>query len=311
MTTAMGTTTSTCDCGAPSGTVLARVSERRYGLPGTFELIECAGCRLVRTSPQPDDLGAYYPSAGYYAYQPPEPPSERIAAIVRNAYFGRGSRRRLAQLVAGRFCEGLPPGPPSELLDIGCGSGEFLLALREANWEVHGVEPDAGAVSAAHHAGLLNVRAGELHDQDYPPGRFGAVRFWHSLEHVPSPAKQLAEAHRVLRPGGSLTIGVPNFGSLLARRTGDQWFALDVPRHLWHFTRQTLRDEVERAGFEVGSLRLVSSPTTLLGTIDYKRQTGERLVRSRKAWYATLPLSVALDVAGMGDAIQLVAFKRP
>ncbi len=116
-------------------------------------------------------------------------------------------------------------------------------------------------------------------------------------------------AHRILRPGGTLTIGVPNFGSLLARRARQHWYYLDVPRHLWHFEPETLANVVERTGFVVDRVRTVSGSTALLGTLDFVRGRSERLVGNRRAWYAALPLAAALDTVRAGDALELTAVR--
>jgi SAM-dependent methyltransferase len=204
----------------------------------------------------------------------------------------------------------MPPGPPGDILDVGCGSGAFLLGLREAGWRAHGVELDPGAVEAARKAGLEDVRVGDLIEEAYPDASFDAVRFWHCLEHVGDPGAQLREALRVLRPGGSLTVGVPNFGSLLARAAKDDWFYLDVPRHLWHFEPRTLRELARDCGFSAVRVRIRTAGSPLLGTIDFAVGRGERLLDSRAAYFAALPIAALLDTVQLGDALELTA-RRP
>jgi SAM-dependent methyltransferase len=304
-----GLAMSACDCGSRIGRRVAAVRERRYGFPGEFELVRCGGCGLVRTDPQPENPLAYYPGDEYYSFKAPAPPTRRVRRRFQDAYGHSAGRRRIARATARWLSPGMPPGPPGAILDVGCGSGEFLLSLQAAGWEVHGIEVSERAVHAAHESGLEAVDAGEL--PDTPPGaRYDVIRFWHALEHVESPAAQLEAARERLQKGGRLVLGVPNLGSLAARLSIQNWFYLDVPRHLWHFEPRTLVDLVERCGFRVESVRLESTATPVLGTIDYLAGWGERLVSSRKAWYVGLPIAVALDVLKHGDAITLIAARN-
>lgn len=301
-----------CDgCGDRRATTVLTTGDRRYRIPGRFAVVRCDGCGLARTAPMPADLSAHYPEHEYYAFRVPGSPGGRARRRVRRAYGLEGSGSRMAgalgAIVRDRLMPGLPPGPPGDILDVGCGSGAFLLALQEAGWRPQGVELSRAAVEAAHSAGLSEVRAGDLLDAGYPGGSFDVVRFWHSLEHMRSPRAQLEQARRVLRSGGRLMIGVPNFSSLLARVARGRWYYLDVPRHLWHFEPATLRPLVEGCGFQVDTVRTRSGGTALLGTIDYLRGVSGRLVNSRPGWYATLPLAASLDLVGRGDALELTA----
>jgi SAM-dependent methyltransferase len=297
----------TCDlCGAGGGATVLEGGDRRFGLPGRFTVVRCPSCGLARTEPQPDDPGAYHPSSEYYSYAPPTV-SNLIRDAVASAYGHRAGA--LARLAARRI-SALPPGPPGDLLDVGCGSGSMLLALEAAGWRGHGVELDGGAVRAANAAGLSRVRSGDLLDAGYPEASFDAVRFSHSLEHMRSPRAQLAEARRVLRPGGRLAVAVPDFGALLRRMFGERWFFLDLPRHLWHFDRRTLPRLARETGFEVARVRNVTASSAVLGTIDYLRGRRETLTSSAAAWYAAQPLAAMLDALRLGDELEVVAVAR-
>jgi SAM-dependent methyltransferase len=303
-------------CGASSATTLLLARDRRFGLPGRFGVVRCERCGLRRTDPRPADPGAWYPPDRYYSYAPPSPPG-RAARARLTALYGPPAGRRLAQvgrrLVARaleRFCPGLPPGPPGVVLDVGCGSGAALLALRQAGWRCLGLERDAGAVAQARLAGLTDVRPGDLSASPPPDDSADAVRFWHVLEHVADPGAQLAAARRALRPGGTLVLGVPNAGGLAARLAGDRWYGLDVPRHLWHFDRASLAALVTASGFVIERLELCSTGASLAGTLGALAGRAERAAGSRVAWYALLPAEAALDRLGLGEAIVLEA-RRP
>jgi SAM-dependent methyltransferase len=297
----------TCDlCGAAGGSTVLEGGDRRFGLPGRFSVVRCPSCGLARTEPQPDDSGAYYPSAEYYSYAAPAV-SPLTRAAVASVY---GSHESVVARLAATRISALPPGPPGDLLDVGCGSGAMLLALEAAGWRGHGVELDGGAVRAAHAAGLERVRAGDLLDAGYEPRSFDTVRFSHSLEHMRSPRAELAEARRIMRPGGRLAIAVPDFGALLRRLFGERWFFLDLPRHLWHFDRRTLPRLVQECGFEVTRVRNVTASSAILGTIDYLRGRRETLTTNAVAWYAAQPLAALLDALRLGDELEVIAVCR-
>lgn len=268
--------------------------------------MRCSTCGLVRTDPWPDDLGRYYP-ASYYSFAAPEVPTQRVVARAARLTRNGSSTARMLRPLDERLLPGMPRGRQGTVLDVGCGSGEALLVLRTIGWQCTGVEIDGAAVDAAHEAGLDDVHEGELATVDFEGRSFELVRFWHSLEHTRSPRAQLRIARRLLRPGGQLLIGVPSFGSLLARRLRDRSFYLDVPRHLWHFEPGTLRAVVEAEGFRVESVRLRSGSEPLLRSVESLLPQTRRVLGSRLAWKAALPVAALLDAAGRGDALELVA----
>jgi SAM-dependent methyltransferase len=300
-------TSTICDCCHTTDAVLLfTATDRRFGGPGSFGVVRCSTCRLVRTDPWPDDLSEYYP-ASYYSFTAPTAPTERVVARAARLTQGGSSADRLLRPLDERLLPGMPRGEPGTVLDVGCGSGEALLVLQAIGWQCTGIEIDGAAVAAAHEAGLPDVQEGDLAGVDLAGRRFEIVRFWHSLEHTRSPRAQLRVARRLLRPGGRLLVGVPSFASLLARRLRDRSFYLDVPRHLWHFEPDTLRAVVEAEGFEVESVRLRSGSEPLLRSVESLLPATRRLLGGRLAWRATLPLAALLDVVGRGDALELVA----
>lgn len=280
-----------------------------------FSVVRCAICRLVRTEPQPPDLSLYYPEDEYYSFATPRAPSVHERRRLRRFYGEPAHRPRLRRSVTGigtaRLSPGLPPGPPGDILDVGCGSGKMLLALESAGWRCHGVEISPAAVQAAREAGLADVRSGSLTEVGYPTNSFDVVRFWHSLEHLRSPRAYLTEANRLLRTGGSLVVGVPNFSSFLSRVARDKWYYLDVPRHLWHFEPATLSRLAVSCGFEGIRMRLASTSTPILGTIENRLGFEGTLRENRFLWKAMLPLAIATDWARLGDGLELLATIGP
>ena len=131
------------------------------------------------------------------------------------------------------------------LLDLGCGTGEFLLAARESGWNASGVEPGEQARGFALEKGLEVDSDWKTLDE----GSFDVICLWHVLEHIPELEECCIKLQRLLNPGGTLIIAVPNFQSWDAKHYGSYWAAYDVPRHLWHFSKKSMevlfKDELE------------------------------------------------------------------
>lgn len=214
-----------------------------YLIEGIGErLVTCERCGLGSLHPMPSSqrIASFYPPE-YYGT--PDAKFERwVEAAVR-----LGAQHRVRTLL-----HGLPTG--GRVLDIGCGRGVMLRAMLDNGFEAHGVEISAAAAAGADPRAKIRI-AHSLQDANYGSHQFDAVVLWHVLEHVRQPAETLAEVARILVPGGRLIVAVPNFASWQSTWAKSDWFHLDLPRHLYHFSDRTLSRLVERAGFEVRDVR--------------------------------------------------------
>ncbi len=147
------------------------------------------------------------------------------------------ARRRL------RILRQVVGGAAGHLLDIGCGDGTFLLAARTAGWSVVGTEMNTAPARQAGLAVYPNIS--DMHSR----APFDAITLWHTFEHLAGPRAMLEDIRRLLSANGAQIIAVPNAGGLQARIFGPQWFHLDVPRHLCHFTRSSLANLLQSEGF--------------------------------------------------------------
>lgn len=224
-------------CGSTAtSTVIEHAADYITNVP--FRVRQCASCRLARTDPQPDSMERYYPAA-YRRYG-------GAALRTLRLLYGwrvRGWARRLPR--AGR------------VLEVGCGDGWMLGALRDRGWRVVGNERTLDAARSAAAVNRIPVFAGDLAAIG-PSSRFDLVIFFQVLEHLASPFAALRRGAESLAPRGIMVVAVPNFASWQARLFGHSWLHLDVPRHLYHFSPETLAYAYEQVGLRVIRTRHVS-----------------------------------------------------
>ena len=287
-------------CGSEQSERRFRARDPHYGNDGSWWERECSDCRSLFLDPMPaaSDIPGFYPEDEYYAYRP-------------------GSRSPFKQAVMTALGCGSPTREPEfdrpgKVLDFGCGAGDFLAGARERGWECCGVEVSERAVAAARERGL-DVRHSLA---DYPDASFDYVRANHSLEHVLDPPAVLRDMHRVLRPGGTLFIGVPTRDGLPARIFGRHWWYLGAPVHPVTFSTAALTDLLRATGFRPVRVATHSDYGSLTGSLQIylNRHNGRPssdglLFRFKPAlllghWSARL-----LDLAGMGDKLEIVALK--
>lgn len=195
-----------------------------------FEIVRCRDCGLLYTTPRPDasKMQAYYDSKQYFSHQ------ENSTGLIPRIYefvksFNLKQKFKLA--TSGKTI--------GKILDIGCGTGDFLLKAKQNNWEVSALEPNEHAREIA--SKRLNVSIIRPEDiSGIPDSSFDVITMWHVLEHIENLQEEALHLHRMLKPGGRLVIAVPNYQSYDAKFYKDKWAAWDVPRHLSHFDRSSI-----------------------------------------------------------------------
>ncbi len=270
-----------------------------YSLPGKFQLVQCKNCGLIYINPQPDlkEINLLYPPE-YTAHQ--KLPKEKKIGQKIKKYLG--FQKATFKLVQNK----------GKVLDIGCGSGQFLKSLQNLGWECYGVETSLLASQRARELGL-NVSTGDLLATCYPTNFFDLVVLNHTLEHLPHPNRILEEIHRILKPKGLLQIYLPNIQGLAAQIFRRYWFNLDLPRHLYHYTPDTLKQMLQKHRFRIFKIKYVSSTSGILGSL-------QNWLSERKGWHknfrknktlclAVKPLVKSLDLLKLGDSFYIYALK--
>ena len=211
-------------------------------------MVACRACGTVYVGEDPAaiDFDALY-GESYYTGG-----SDAVFAD----YVGQEAARRAQarrKLLALRH---LPPRVASggRLLDVGCAAGFFLAEARRF-YEVQGVELSTWSSAYARDRLGLPVFTGTLQDAQLPADHFEVVTLWDVIEHVPEPVPLLAEAARVLKPGGRLVLTTGDWGSAYARSKGADWHLMTPPWHLTMFSRATMQLAAQKAGLKTVAVR--------------------------------------------------------
>lgn len=276
-------------CGECKNTLVLAGPDRVHHVPGIFTLCRCQGCGLIYQNPRPapNSFAAIYP-AEYGPYQPL--PANRKAL-----------HPDLTRAV--RLVDRHQPGG-GKLLDIGCGPGSFLQAIRLLHpaWELAGIEPDPQAAAQARQAGLA-IQNSTIEAASLMPNDWDAITLWNVIEHVPDPLRTLRHCRQLLRQDGLLYMAVPLCDSWEAQIYRRYWIGWELPRHFFAFDRHSLQRLLELAGFQsvaeqcingrsygfTASLRLVIQEYVHSYTL---RRLGEALTYSRPLSLALLPYTL-------------------
>ena len=194
-----------------------------------FDLYHDATLDMLITSPQPslENLGRYYESPDYISH------TDSKRSLFEKAYHFVKSIALKNKLNLIKSCN---PNK-GKLLDIGAGTGDFLLTAKENGWSTIGVEPSEKAKAIAIQKGIEFV----VETQELESHSFDVITMWHVLEHVPNLDNQIKELKRLVKPNGTVIIAVPNFKSYDAKYYGKFWAAYDVPIHFWHFSKTAIK----------------------------------------------------------------------
>jgi SAM-dependent methyltransferase len=201
--------------------------------------------------------------AGHYSMDYYGGAESKFSAIFETLVklLNRRRARRLIARLPGTHADS--PRLPLRVLDVGCGRAMLLTAFASAGAECHGLE-------RAEFPGDPGMAGIQLHRETlceigFPDSHFDIVVIWHVLEHLRDPLATLRECKRILKPGGVLALAVPNLGSWQAHWFGAYWFHLDLPRHLYHFTLQSLSACIETAGLSCGAWSTYSVEQNIYG----------------------------------------------
>ncbi len=244
------------------------LSLKDYFLSGEdFSIDRCKECGFLFTNPRPyaEKLGDYYKSDEYISH------SNTNKGLVSRAYKAVRSitLKQKFKVVSRRKSSG-------RILDIGSGTGELLNFFRQKGWEVQGVEPDADARSFARSQYNLPVEDEEFLDK-IPDNSFDVISMWHVLEHVPNLNARIETLSRILKDDGIIVIAVPNPESFDANYYGKFWAAFDVPRHLYHFRKQDIKNLFDKRNFRIHQVLPMKFDSFYVSLLSEKYKSGGKM----------------------------------
>ncbi|ADG68505.1 Methyltransferase type 12 [Planctopirus limnophila DSM 3776] len=316
-------------CGSHQFRTIIEATDPLTGIGGKFPIVECESCSMVITNPRPTlaSLGYFYP-AEYSPYD--HNSGDGLKAFDRfieqsalRTDFGYPPQpvglltRMASRLAASRFRtkftrhEWIPWTGSGRLLDVGCGSGGFLTRMKRLGWNVEGIDYASDVARKVQERTGIRVLAGTIPHPELKLSSYDVVSLWHVLEHVPDPRATLSAAADLLAPGGKLVLEVPNIESWSFAEFREDWFALEAPRHLNHFSPKSLAKILPEGRFS-------SVKIEQIGMRSWIRKSAQMAVKKGhekyNAWLKAgkphfTKLAAQSEADHRGDALRLIAVK--
>lgn len=207
-----------------------------------YKIHRCVQCNMIylNTRPAEEKSGRFYEHADYLPFASLAASPSLMARLYD--FLRRANLRWKHRIITEFFQRHNRPLPPTacHLLDVGCGTGEFLGEMQRAGWQVEGLERDERAAAWAREHQKVFVTAGGIEQLADSTSQYDLITLWHVLEHLYRPGLALDTLAQRLQNDGCLLVAVPNIAGIDANIYKANWVALDAPRHVNHFSLETL-----------------------------------------------------------------------
>jgi 2-polyprenyl-3-methyl-5-hydroxy-6-metoxy-1,4-benzoquinol methylase len=242
------------------------ISVKDHSVSGeVFDLLYNEELEMLETSPMPslENLPHYYQSEDYISHTDAKRNLfEKTYHFIKSIALKR--KLKLINTVS---------NVEKVILDVGCGTGDFLQISKKNGWTVFGVEPNEQARAIA------NIKSdNSVYDVDqllkFDDCSFDVITLWHVLEHLPKLDEHISVFKRLLKPNGSLIIAVPNFKSYDAKHYKSFWAAYDAPRHLWHFSRTSILKLMTAENLQVSRILPMKFDAFYVSLLSEKYESG-------------------------------------
>lgn len=240
-----------------------------------FPIYDCSNCgfRFTNNFPSDDIIGRYYDSPDYISH------SDTKKGVVNLLYhfFRKQMLRKKVNMVS-KYTLG------ARLLDIGSGTGYFLNIAKERSYQVTGIEKDSKAREYAITSFGLDVKD-EHSLWGIESESFDVVTLWHVLEHMNNLNEVVSKIKSILKPDGVMILALPNHKSHDAKIFKEYWAAYDVPRHLWHFTPDTVEKLLSKHQFEIIKQKTMPLDAFYISMLSAKYRGSGALIQYLQACY--------------------------
>jgi SAM-dependent methyltransferase len=229
-------------CGQSGACEWLRAPDRFHGRRHQYTLLRCPSCSLVWTDepPEPGEMHMHYTDA-----------YDRLISAAGEAPTRWGFRKE----ALARF------KTSGSLLDLGCSSGAFLQLLCGNDWKLFGVEMSQESAKQAQARSGASVYIGTVLDANFSPESFDVITCFDVFEHLDQPRRVMARVVEWLKPGGIFYILIPNIDSAERKVFGTYWHGLELPRHLFHYSPDSLKFLAETAGLRTMSIETRRNPS--------------------------------------------------
>jgi 2-polyprenyl-3-methyl-5-hydroxy-6-metoxy-1,4-benzoquinol methylase len=265
-----------------------------------FEIVKCVQCGFTLTNPRPsiNSIGKYYQSEKYISHTGGHKSLfDKVYVFARTITLGWKFKLITKYKSTG------------SVLDYGCGTGEFLHYLKSHGWAINGVEPSEGARSKA-----IDLLQNPIHTsiEKIEGSQFDVITLWHVLEHVHDLNEKLSSIKSLLKQDGIIFIAVPNHESPDAQKYGAYWAGYDVPRHLWHFSKDSMKKLFDKTGFELVSIHPMKLDAYYVSLLSegYKNPNQSKIAAAIKSLWSGLSSNLTASKTQSHSSLIYIAKKR-
>ena len=267
-------------CGNEENNISHIFRESLYGMPDTFKYFQCSSCQCLQIHDIPSDFSKYYLD-NYYSYSDSlNETGSHFSCILKNAFhvFSKGFYSKFKNLLwlfwgihwpkEVRHLKNQSLNRHSKILDVGCGNGKFLYALRILGYKnILGIDPFLK--ETIHYRNGLKICKQNLSETT---GKWDLIMFHHSYEHMPDPLQPLTKSHALLSDNGICVIRIPTVSSHAWHHYKDCWISIDAPRHCFLHSLKSMEIIAKKASFNIEAVIYDSAALQFWGSEQLKQK---------------------------------------